>query len=251
METLRLLEKGKDQFLRVAPEAVVEEALKRKIKIIAFTYNEPVIWSDFVYQAARLAKKKKLYTLLVTNGSWSRETIDRLAPVIDGANIDLKGFSQKTYLKMGAFWGQVLEMIEYAFKKKIFIEITTLLIPTINDQEKELKAMAQWIVKELDSQVPWHLSQYDPSLAPDREFQKLALTSAEKLETAAEIGRKQGLNHVYVWAPSDYYSQGNTFCPKCQSLLIKRDGWRPEIINLDLKKSACRKCGFKILGLWE
>ena len=249
---LRLLKQGKDpvfaEFKRVTPEEVVEAALESGAPGIAFTYNEPTIWSEFVYDTATLAKKAGLFTVFVSNGSWSKKTIDRLAPVIDAANIDFKGFSARTYQRMGAFFGRLLENTRYAFEKGIFIELTTLLIPTINDSEEELKKMAAWIVKNLDPQIPWHLSQYDPLLAPDPDFKKLPFTSVDQLKKAAEIGRRQGLKHVYIWAPHDGYAEGNTFCPQCGTLLIERAGWQPQLTNLDTKTARCKNCGAQLLG---
>ncbi|MBU1931453.1 AmmeMemoRadiSam system radical SAM enzyme [Patescibacteria group bacterium] len=247
---LEQLNQGKNPAKLVTPEEVIAAVQESQAPGIAFTYNEPTIWSEFVYNVAKLAKKAGLLTVFVTNGSWSKKTIDRLAPVIDAANIDFKGFSPKTYAKMGAFWGQILANTAYAYQKGIFLELTTLLIPTINDNEKEIKKMTQWIGDKLDPQIPWHLSQYDPFLVPDQEFRKLPFTSVEQLKKTAEIGRQQGLKHIYIWAPHDNYTQGNTFCPQCKSLLIKRLAWQPKIINLDTKTSKCKKCGTKILGIW-
>ena len=234
------------EMIEAEPKDVIAEAKRQGSGGVAFTYNEPTIWVPFVYDVARLAKKAGLFTVFVTNGSWSKTIIDKLAPVIDAANIDIKGFSPQTYTKMGAWWGNLLENTEYAFKKGIFLELTTLLIPGINDAEVELTGMAKWIATKLDPQIPWHLSQYEPHLAPDSEFQKLPMTSVASLQKAAEIGQKQGLKHIYIWAPSDGFTQGNTYCPKCKALLVKRDGWQPEIIDLDTKNAKCKKCGEKI-----
>jgi len=248
----QMLEKLADgrEIEKIEPKDVVDQALEQKVPGIAYTYNEPTIWSNFVYDTAKLAKKAGLFNVFVTNGSWSKQTIDKLAPVIDAANVDLKGFSKKTYQKMAAFWGNLLENLKYAYKKGIFIEITTLIIPSINDSRKELKQIAEWMAKEMDEQTPWHLSQYSPELAPDRKFQNIPRTPAETLEKAVEIGGKAGLKHVYVWPPNGL-DQQSTICPQCGSFLIKRSLWQPKITKLDTKNSKCSVCGQKIFGVWH
>ncbi len=240
-----------------SPEEIVKLALQKNIPGIAFTYNEPSIWPEYVFNCAKLAKKKGLYTVFVTNGSWSQECLEFLAPVIDATNIDIKGFYPQTYAKMGAFFGQILAMTELVVKKyKIFTELTTLVIPTINDSEKELKEIANWVVKKLGSEIPWHLSRFDPGLAPDKDFQKLPDTPMKTLQKAYEIGKKAGLKHVYVWAPpkkwgEELFAVGDTYCPKCNKLVIRRTAWQPEIVGVDLSrqkagKNKCKFCGKKL-----
>ena len=235
----------------VKPEEIVRLAIKKNILGIAFTYNEPSIWPEYVYDCAKLAKQKGLYTVFVTNGSWSKKSLKYLAPVIDAVNIDIKGFYSQTYQKMGAFLGQVLETTELVVKKyKIFTELTTLIIPTINDSEKELKAVANWIAKNLGPEIPWHLSRFDPNLSPDKAFRKLPDTPVETLKKAYHIGKKAGLKYVYVWAPpkkrnEELFSIGDTFCPKCGRLVIKRSLWQPEMVGVK-GKGYCQFCGEKL-----
>ena len=231
----------------IEPEQLISDLKKTGYKSIAFTYNEPVVWAEYVLDAARLAKQKGLFTVFVTNGSWSKKTLDKIGPYIDAANIDFKGFSDKTYNKMGAFFGQIPQMAKYAQEKyNIFIEITTLLIPGINDDKEELKEMTEWMVKNLGPKTPWHLSRFDPELAPDKDFQKIQPTSVKALDKAALIGRKSCLKFVYIWAPGNdikrgLYSQGNTFCPKCGKLAIERSAWQPKLVNVD-KDGCCLSC---------
>lgn len=244
-EALYQLRQGK-AFSRITPKKLVTTIKEKGYSAIAFTYNEPVINAEFVLDTARLAKKKGLKTILVSNGSWTREWIDTIGPYIDAANIDFKAYRASTYRRMGAFKKQVFTNTAYAQKKGIFIEITTLIIPTINDDlEKEIRPLARWIKTHLDSDTPWHLSRFEPHLAPDPEFQKLPPTPKTTLQRAAAIGRQIGLHYVYVWAPPDY-SEGDTYCPACGHLVVRRRGWQPEIVGLDAK-GRCRYCGRKIL----
>lgn len=232
----------------LAPQELMKMIKKAGYRTIAFTYNEPVVWAEYVLDTAKLAKKEGCFTLFVTNGSWTQETLDIIGPYIDAANIDLKGFSEKTYAKMGAFFGEIPEMTKYAQKKhKIFLELTTVLIPGINDDPKELKKMANWIVKELGPKTPWHISRYDPHAAPDKDFAGIPATSIEELKKAAHIGKKAGLQFVYIWAPGydmpgGAYSKGDIICPKCGQTAISRTFWHPTIKNVD-KKGHCKKCG--------
>ena len=237
---------------------------------IAFSYNEPTIWAEFAADIAREFKSLSTnqlthspinrYAVFITNGSWTRQTIDLLSSpllptpgspstthsLIDAANIDIKGFCEETYKKMGAYLGIIPEAAVYAQKKGIFLELTTLLIPGINDDPDELRDLAQWIVKDLGPDTPWHLSQYDPLLAPDREFQKIPFTTAEQLKRAASIGEKAGLHHIYIWAPQAGCNRSDTICPNCRNIVIKRaGGWQPLEINIK-KTGHCQFCNFKL-----
>jgi pyruvate formate lyase activating enzyme len=238
-----ILKKVKDgkTFPIFKPDDLIKEVKNKGYRGIAFTYNEPVVWAEYVLDAGRLA-------VFVTNGSWTKQTLDKIGPYLDAANIDLKGFSVKTYARQGAFFGEIPEMMVYAQEKqKIFLEITTLIIPEINDDPKEIKKMCQWIVKNLGPKTPWHLSRYSPDMAPVEEFQKIPATPIEKLKKAAEIGKKAGLEFVYIWAPGadlngGFYAKGSTSCPKCNSLAVNRSAWEPEILGVN-KKGKCKKCG--------
>lgn len=230
----------------IPPEKVVEVAKKGGYPGVAFTYNEPVIWLEYVLDCAKLAKKTGLFTIFVTNGSWTKESLKLLAKVIDAANVDIKGGNEESYQKQGAFFGKVLENLILAQKLGIFLELTTLVIPGINDKETELKKIAQWIVKNLGKKTPWHLSRFSPELAPDEEFQRIASTPKKTLEKAYEIGKKAGLEFVYVWAPpssfgEEFFSIGDTVCPKCGEKMVTRSGWRPTIKGVR-KEGKCQNC---------
>jgi len=242
---LKKLAQGKSsqRALFAAPQQLIDLCLKLKLPSIAFTYNEPVVWLEYALKIAKLARKNDLKTLFVTNGSWSKEALDKIGPYIDAANIDFKAFSEKTYQKMGAFWGNLTEMAKYAQKKhKIFLELTTVLIPTINDSPSGLKKMATWIVRNLGPKTPWHLSGYSPQLAPDKNFAQLLPPTATQLKKAQKIGLEEGLEFVYIWAPDVNLAEGNTVCPKCDTLAIRRDLWQPEILAVN-KKGKCAQCG--------
>lgn len=266
---------------KITPKEIVQEVIKAGYSGLAFSYNEPIIWTEFAADIARefksclsspplptpdsqpISHNSSPFSVFVTNGSWTKETIDLLtSPVdrdhpcqlIDAANIDFKGFSEETYQKMGASFGptsprlrrvnQIPKMAVYAQKKGIFLELTTLLIPGINDNPEELKKMTAWITKNLGPDTPWHLSRFDPDLAPDKEFQKISPTSPEQLAKAAEIAKKEGLNHIYIWPPNPQ-TMNDTYCPKCRKIVIKRSGWRVEEINVT-NNEFCQFCHYKL-----
>lgn len=183
----------------VSPKNLVNQIKASGFPGLAFTFNEPAINPEFVHDTAKLAKQHGLFTVFVTNGFWTEEALDYYGRFIDAANIDFKGFSEKTYRKMGAFFKNIPEMALLALKKyKIHLEITTLLIPTINDNPAEIKKMTTWIAQNLGPKTPWHISRYDPGLAPDPDFAKLPPTSPALLEIARNIGLKSGIKYIYT-----------------------------------------------------
>jgi len=179
-----------------SPGEIVKYALKNDCKSIAYTYNEPAISVEFVYDCAKLAKENGLKNVLVTNGYLSKESFDYLnkEKLIDAMNIDLKSFNEKTYQSFcGGNLQPVLDLIKLSFKNKIHIEITTLIIPSINDNKKELEKIARFIAS-VSKDIPWHISRFFPNYKMlDRK-----ITPLETLEKAKEIGLKVGLKYVYL-----------------------------------------------------
>jgi len=233
----------------LSPEDLVDLAISRGSPGLAFTYNEPAIWPEYVRDAAKLAKKKGLYTVFVSNGSWTREALAYYGKFIDAANIDLKGWGEKVYKIQGAFWGQLLDNLILAYKKyQIHLELTTLLIPGINDKKSDLEKLASWIAKNLGPRIPWHLSRYSPVRSPDEKFAKIPPTPEETLKKAYQIGKKAQLDFVYVWAPDEgkekFLSYGDTFCPKCKKKVLKRSYWQPEFIGVKqfAGRGVCQYC---------
>lgn len=177
----------------LSPENIVDEALRTGCKSISYTYNEPAIFVEFAIDVAKLAKKKNLKNIFVTNGYMTPECLDFIEEYIDAMNIDLKSFSDETYRKYcGAKLQPVLDTIKLAYKKKIHIEITTLVIPGLNDSEEELEKIAKFIAS-VDKNIPWHISRFFPMY---RMLDKLT-TPLETLKKAEKIGKKY-LNHVYI-----------------------------------------------------
>jgi pyruvate formate lyase activating enzyme len=206
---------------------------------IAFTYNEPVIWFEFIRDVAIKAKKKGLRIVVVSNGFVNREPLDEMISFTDAFNIDLKAFNPDFYKKLtGAELEPVKEALKQISKSSKHLEITTLVIPGKNDDEKEMALEAEWIAGELGKDIPLHLSRYfpmfrreDPS-TPDETLIKL-------FETASKY-----LNYVYLGNMISDAGQ-NTTCPKCGATAAKRTGYTIKLQNLD-QKGKCSTCGTRI-----
>jgi pyruvate formate lyase activating enzyme len=189
-------EEVEDEGYDLSPKQVVEQAIKTECKSISYTYNEPAIFSEYVYDCAEIAHKKGLKNVLVTNGYFSKESFDFLMieKLIDAVNIDLKSFSDATYKKYcGARLKPVLDNIKMFYDAVVHIEITTLIIPGVNDSEKELEKIAEFIAK-IDKNIPWHISRFFPNY----KMLDKSITGLGILEKAREIGIKAGLKFVHI-----------------------------------------------------
>lgn len=222
--------------LPLPPEKVVQQALDSGCQSIAYTYTEPTIFFEYAYDTALLAKRAGLANVFVTNGYQTPETIKKMKGIINAANIDLKAFSEDYYRKIcGAKLAPVLESIKLMHQEGIWIELTTLVIPEQNDSEKELTQLAKFIAS-VDKNIPWHLSRFHP----DYKMTDSYPTPLGTLEMAYEIGKKAGLNYIYLGNVITE-NRENTYCPKCGSLAIRRVGYQTEILAVD-QKGNCPKC---------
>ena len=226
------------------PHAIVQRAIDNGCSSISYTYTEPTIYFEFACDTARLARQAGLKNIFVTNGYISTEALATIAPFLDAANIDLKGFSETFYRDVvHARLSEVLDSIMEYRKQGIWLELTTLIIPGLNDSDGELQNLAEFIVANLGVDTPWHVSQYYPTyLLTDR-----SRTSVETLRKARDIGLSAGLRYVYE---GNVPGEGgeNTTCPSCTSLLIKRHGYA--IQNKWINNGACPDCGTVIAGVW-
>lgn len=225
------------------PEKVVKEALLAGCRSIAFTYTEPTVFFEYALDTATIAREKGLKTVFVSNGYMGAQTIEAAAPVLDAANIDLKAFTDDFYQTYcGARLEPVKENLKLLKKAGIFLEITTLLIPGLNDSEPELRAMADFIASELGKETPWHISRFYPTYRlTDR-----SPTPLSSLSFARNVGIEAGLHYVYTGnVPGD--TGENTFCPSCGKTLISRIGYR--IRNNAIAGGSCPDCKTPIHGV--
>jgi len=227
-----------------SPEEIVLATKRSNCKSIAYTYSEPTIFFEYAYDVAKLAKKEGLKNVFVTNGYTTPEALQEIGPYLDAANVDLKSFSDIFYLKnCGAHLEPVLEAIRLYKSMGIWTEITTLIIPTLNDSEEELREIAEFI-KEVGEETPWHITQFRPMYKlPD-----LPRTPVATLRKAKQIGRETGLRYVYEGnVPGE--TGENTYCHNCGEMLIRRFGYN--IQQNKIKNSTCPKCGAKIDGTYN
>ncbi len=221
----------------LTPGEIVRIAKENNLPSIAYTYTSPTIFSDYALDTMKLAKKQGIKNIWVSNGFWSKELFDLISPYLDAANIDLKGFSDEFYRKYcGGRLQPVLDTLKRIKKKKIWLEVTTLVIPTLSDSKEMFENIANFIKNELGAETPWHISQFSGLIS--WKLQHLPDTPVETLEMAFEIGKKAGLKYVYTGNVPGL-SQENTYCPKCGILAIERIGYA--IKRFD-KNGKCSKC---------
>lgn len=229
----------------ISPNVVVERALATNSKSISYTYTEPTIYFEFALDCAKIASSKGLKNVFVSNGYMTKEALDLIKPYLHGINVDLKAFKEDFYLKIcKAKLKPVLENLKYLKKLRIWVEITTLIIPGLNDSESELRDIARFIRDELGPETPWHISRFYPQF---RMLDK-PRTPVETLERAYEIGKEEGLYFIYVGNVPGHDKE-NTYCPKCDALLIERYGF--SVLQNRLKDGTCSHCGFEIAGVWS
>jgi pyruvate formate lyase activating enzyme len=224
------------------PEDVVEAAKRYRCDSISYTYTEPTIFYEYAYETARIASKQGLKNIFVTNGYISEEALKTVKPYLDAANIDLKSFSDSFYREnCGARLKPVLDSIRLHRELGIWVEVTTLIIPTMNDSEDELRSIAGFI-KSVGEEIPWHVSQFYPMY----RLLDLPRTPVSTLKKARRIGLDVGLRYVYVGnVPGD--EGENTYCYNCGERLIRRFGY--EILENKIVDSKCPKCGVEIDGV--
>lgn len=222
------------------PQDVVDIAIDRGIKLIAYTYTEPTIFFEFAYDTAKLAHKHGIKNVFVTNGYINPEPLKKIAPYLDAANIDLKSMKDTFYQKLCGVKGvgPVLETIKLAHKLNIHIEITNLLIPGWNTSEVQIAELCRWLA-DLDKKIPLHFSRYFPVYKMSVEP-----TPVEVLEAAYGIGKKEGLEYVYLG--NVQVGKENTHCPSCNALIIEREPGKR--VKQNLNKGKCTKCGYNIYG---
>lgn len=228
---------------RVKPEDVVQAALNGSCKSIAYTYTEPTIYFEFAFDTAKMAAQKGLKNVFVTNGYMSSEALNMISPYLDGANVDLKAFRDDFYKSYcGARIEPVKETLQEMKALGIMVEITTLLIPGLNDSTGELTELAEFICKELGPETPWHISRFHPTYRmTDRPP-----TPVDTIISACDIGIKSGLRYVYVGnVPGE--SGESTYCYNCGDLLIQR--WGFSIQKNAVESGLCPHCGVEIDGI--
>lgn len=227
------------------PEEVVAAAKRRNCPSIAYTYTEPGSFYEYMLDTAKVAKKEEILNLFHSCGYINPEPIRELSQYLDAGNVDLKGFSDDFYKKAcSAELQPVLETLKILKEEGVWIEITNLVIPTLNDDPELIRKMCLWIKENLGAEVPIHFSRFHP----EYKMKNLPPTPVETLEKAQQIAQEVGLKYVYIGNVPGHPAE-NTYCPSCKKILIERRGYA--ILQNNIMKGHCKFCGEKIPGIWE
>ncbi len=242
---VRLKEPNETMGTDLPPKEIVKYCVENDIPSIAYTYNEPAIFFEYAYDTAKLAHKEGIKNIFVSNGFESKEALKKIEPYLDAINIDLKGFTEEFYKEIcSARLQPVLDNIKHVHKMDVWLEITTLVIPTKNDSDEELTNIAEFIAS-ISKDIPWHVTAFYPQY----KMMDIPPTPPETLERAYEIGKKAGLNYVYTGNIPGMKGE-NTTCLKCKKEIIERFGLECTSCQVD-NKGRCTNCNNKIVGIWK
>ena len=227
------------------PQEMADRARWGKVPIIAFTYDEPTVFTEYLTDIARAAKKASIRSVIISCGFMTEAPLTEMIEVLDGIKIDLKGFSPEFYREVsGAELEPVLRSIKQVAKAGRHLEIVNLVVPTLNDSEKMLTELAKWVVGEAGPDVPVHFTRFHP----DYQLQNLPPTPVSTLEKARDIGMRQGLRYAYVGNVPGHPGN-NTYCPKCGKTVIERTGFFTTAVKM--KDGKCAACAAPIPGVWK
>ncbi len=228
----------------LAPEDVVALAKRYDVPSLAFTYNEPTIWAEYVIDIAKAAHESGLKNVMVSNGYITREAFFDVYQHIDGANIDLKAFTENFYSKITlTHLAPVLDTLRWLrHETNVWFEITNLIIPTLNDANDEIKQLCDWVLINLGDDVPLHFTAFHP----DFKLRDKSNTPPQTLHRARQTAMQMGLKYVYEG--NIHSDGGTTICPGCKRPLLRRD-WH-EILSNHVKNGACEYCDTKISGVF-
>lgn len=227
------------------PEKLVELAVANNIPNIAFTYNEPTVFFEYMYETVQLGRKAGLKGVVVSNGFINPEPIKALAPHLAAYKVDLKSFSAGFYRDVcGGERDPVLNTLKTLIGQGVWVEIVNLVLPTLNDSEEDIRRLAEWVRANLGASVPIHFTRFHPMY----KIRNLPPTPVSTLETCCEIAKAQGLHFVYLGNVPGHPRE-NTYCPRCGRLLIERTGlWS---VKVDMEQGRCPACRAVIPGVWS
>ncbi len=227
------------------PDKVVDQCIENNIKTIAYTYTEPITFYEYTYDTSVLAHKEGIKNIIISAGYINHEPLVKLSKVIDGANIDLKSFSNAIYQQLNAVKLQpVLNTLLTLKDKGVWLEITNLIVPTWTDDMDTFKQMCAWLAENGFTDTPLHISRFSPLY----KLTQVPSTPVNTLLKAAKIALDEGINYVYIGnvLGTDFE---NTVCPQCKNIVVKRHGCT--ILDNNIEKGKCKTCGNSIPGVWE
>jgi pyruvate formate lyase activating enzyme len=227
-----------------SPSEIVHQAKKQGLDSVSFTYTEPTVYYEYLYDISVTARENGMKTSIVSNGYINREPLLKLLTVLDAVKIDLKGFSEEFYKEAcSATLKPVLESLLTVKKENVWLEIVNLVIPTLNDDPKMIDEMCRWIKENLGVDTPLHFTRFHP----DYKLTHLSPTPVSTLESAYEIAKKNGLRYVYIGnVPGHIYN--STYCPSCNRNVIHR--MHMDVIEMNLVNGKCKFCNTRLQGKW-
>ncbi len=227
------------------PDKVVSKALENNCKSIAYTYSEPIVFYEYTIDTSKIAHQKGVKNVLVSAGYIHEEPLKEMCKYIDAANIDLKSFSNDTYLKLnGGELKPILNTLKILKNNNVWLEITNLIVPGWTDDLKMVGEMCKWLHNNGFDNTPLHFSRFHPTY----KLTHLPPTPVATLEKARNIALKEGLKYVYIGNVPGTEAQ-NTFCPKCNKKIMERRGYK--ILDNAIEKGKCKFCGETIPGVWS
>jgi pyruvate formate lyase activating enzyme len=226
------------------PPEVATAAMEKKSPVVAFTYNEATVFTEYFTDIAREARKRKLRSVLISCGFMNEAPLTEMCQVLDAIKIDLKGFSEDFYRKVSsAELKPVLRSIKQVKRSGIHLELVNLVVPTLNDSDQMLQGLIDWVMGELGPDVPVHFTRFHP----DFQLLNLSPTPVATLERARNMAMSKGMHYAYVGNVPDH--PGNhTYCPNCRNLIVQRNGFF--ITQMKISKGECQICHQRIAGVW-
>jgi len=229
----------------LTPAQTVEEAWEWGCKSVSFTYNEPTVFYEHMFDVARIAKRVGMRALFHTNGGMNEEPLAALLEYMDAVTVDLKAFTPEFYQKVSSSELEpVLRTLQQIHRSGIHLEIVNLVVTTLNDNMEDIRRMCRWIGDTLSAEVPLHFNRFFPNY----KLTSLLPTPIETLESAARIADEEGLQYVYI-GNCPGHERNNTFCPQCRRKIIERKHF--VVLSLHVEKGKCRFCGHRIPGIWQ
>jgi pyruvate formate lyase activating enzyme len=230
---------------KISPEQVVRAAHQSGAQVIASSYNEPLITSEWAVGIFQLAIEQGLKCVYVSNGNATPEVLKFLRPYLSGMKIDLKSMQDKNYRQLGGVLKNVLDTIKAVNEMGLWLEVVTLVVPSFNDSNQELWEAARFI-KSVSADIPWHVTAFHS----DYKMEDTPSTPGKTLLRAAEIGREAGLRYVYAGnLPGRVDEYETTFCPQCNTALVERTGYYIHTVRIT-PDGKCPKCGTSVAGVW-
>jgi pyruvate formate lyase activating enzyme len=228
-----------------SPSQIVQQAKKQGLNSVSFTYTEPTVYYEYLYDVSVAARENGMKTSIVSNGYINQEPLLKLLKVLDAVKIDLKGFSEEFYKEVcSASLKPVIESLKTVKTSNVWLEIVNLVVPTLNDDPKMIDEMCRWIKENLDVDTPLHFTRFSPNY----KLTHLSPTPVSTLESAYDIAKKNGLRYVYIGnVPGHIHN--STFCPSCNRKIIHRTHF--DILEMNVVGGKCKYCNEKIPGIWS